>query len=554
MNRKTKLILQVGIGMFVILLINWFVSKQSFQLDFTEEKRFTLTESTQSVLQTIQEPIDVFVFLQDENLPTDLKRLQIATKELLQSYKRMSNGKLNFVFENPVEGLTGKEREEIMLDLQRRGITPTNVRIKTTDGYSENIVYPGALMNFGEKQIPIMLLGGQRGRESIQQSIELLEYKFSNAITKLQLTNLPSVGFTQSNGELGAIETQDLRLSLAQNFYQSEGVQLAEIDSISSNLNLLVIAQPKEQFSEEEKFKIDQYIMNGGKTLWAIDIMKMNLDSLRTVWQGQNVAVDYDLNLDDQLFSYGVRLKRNLVRDLQSKPIPVVIDENGQTELFPWTFFPVISGKEEHIVTENLNPVSFEFASEVEALTAPNISSTVLLQTSTEAGVVANPVYISLEELRNPPPNSAFALQNIPLAVLLEGNFTSLYQYRSSPINGWQGEVKSQSVPTKMAVIADGDVLKNNVLPNGEVLPLGYDRSLQQQFGNKEFLLNLIDYLVLDQHVLEARNKQVELRLLNQTKVEEQKGRWQLLAFVIPILYALLCFGLFYFIRKSKYS
>lgn len=540
--------------LFVLVAFNAFVSRKSIQIDFTKEKRYTLTQSTENLLRNVNDPVQIYVFLQDEQLPSHFKRLQTATRSLLDNYRKISGGRVQYRFENPLKGFSAEEQNEILVDLQQRGISPTNVRIKTKNGFSENLIFPGALVEYGGKQFPVQLLTGQRGQSDINRSLELLEFNFANAISKLMSGGIGQVGFAQGNGELSGLETEDFRQALAYNYYQSRDLNLHEIDSIPQSVNVLVVAKPEQPFSEAEKFKIDQYIMNGGKVIWAIDMMKMNLDSLRTVWGGRNVAVDFNLNLDDQLFKYGARINRNFTRDLQSKPIPVVVDENGQTQLFPWTFFPVVSGGEDHITTENLNPVSLEFVSTIDTVGTPNIEKTILLESSENAGVVANPVLIDLEELRSPPPNSAFVLQNLPMAVLLEGEFSSLYEYRSAPVENWQQQRKDVSKPTKQVVISDGDVLRNTVLPNGQTLPLGFDKNLGEQFGNKEFLINLVDYLANENNVLEARNKQVEMRLLNQTKVEEQKGKWQLLSFLIPILFLTVICSLFYFIRKWRFA
>ena len=554
MKNKRQLLLYSLVLFVILIAVNSFFSNKFAQLDLTEEKRFTLTPETKQLIQDLEEPVDVFVFLKNENLPADLKRLQQATRDVLQQFKGLNSKQIRIHFENPLKDLSAEEQNKTMLELQKRGLTPTNVRIKTKNGYSEHLLFPGALINYQDKQFPVMLLQGNRGRDAINQSIELLEYQFSNAISKLQLNQLPVVAFSQGHDELKPTEVQSFREALATNFYQSTTLSIAEVDSIPQSVSLLVIAQPKTEFSKTDKFKIDQYIMNGGKTLWALDMMKMEMDSLRTVWQGKNVAVDYPLNLDDQLFNYGVRIKRNLVRDLQSRAIPIVIDDTGQTEPFPWTFFPIVSGKDEHLITKKINPVNFEFVSEIELLNNPKLHSEILLQSSEQAGVVGNPVFISLEELRNPPPSSAFTRSNIPLAVIVEGEFPSLFQHRAKPIEDWQQPVFEQSKQTKMAVIADGDVLKNEVLPNGQVLPTGFDRNTGQQFGNTEFLLNLVDVLVLNESSLAARNKQVQMRLLNQTKVEEQKAKWQVLAFSIPIGFILVLWLLFYTYRRRKFG
>ncbi len=551
-NRKNIFISLFGL-VIVILAFNVLPRFFTTQIDLTEEKRYSLSPVTKELLQNMDEQMEVFVFLDNEQLPSAFKKLQKETRTLLRQFERESKGKISFKFENPLKGQTAKEQQETLYEIQQRGITPTNVRIKTKNGFNEELILPGALINFQDKQVPVQLLSGVRGQEDVNQSIELLEYRFANAISKLQLKQQPMIGFATGHGELSEIETEDLRYSLSKNLVASKTINLKKDELLPNEISALIIAKPRETFSEETKFKIDQYLMNGGKLVVALDAMKMELDSLSTRWGGRNVAVDYQLNLDDLLFKYGIRVNRNLVRDLQSKPIPLVIDENGQTELFPWTFYPVSSADENHVITQNIDPVSFEFVSGLDTLSVPDLSPTVLLKSSNDAGLVANPVLVDLQELRNPPPAGAFTQQNIPLAVLVEGNFPSLYQYRSA-----QAEIslerKDKSGKTAIAVVADGDIFKNTVIPNGESLPLGYDRNLGEQFGNQEFALNLIDYLLDDTHPLSARNKQFQIRLLNQIKAEQEKGKWQAVSMVLP----LVCIGLFgllfTWIRRRKFG
>lgn len=550
---KQKLIAQSIAVLLGLLAINWVVNRFAMQWDLTQEKRYSLTSDSKQLLGSLEEPMEVYVFLENDKLPAAFKRLQQETRELLRQFERESGGKLSFTFENPVKNLTGEERQKTMLELQQRGITATNVRVKSKDGYSENVIFPGALINYGERQFPVQLLSGQGGQGDLNQSIELLEYRFANAIAKLKKDKVATVAFTAGHDELNASQLMDLRQSLGQNFIQSKSIDLAAQNLSPEEVDVLVVAKPKTEFSEQEKFKIDQFLMNGGRAIFAIDPMKMELDSLKTQWGGRNVAVDYKLNLDDMLFKYGVRLNRNLVRDLQSKPIPIIVDDNGQSQLFPWTFYPVITAEGGHITTENIPPVSLEFVSSIDTLKVPGLKKSVLLRSSENAGLVANPVLVDLEELRNPPPNSAFTQQNLPVAVLLEGEFTSIFQHRAAPMEV-QLSRKDKSIPTAIAVIADGDVMQNTVLPNGENLPLGYDRNIGEQFGNKEFMLNLIDYLINPEHPLQARNKQYKIRLLNQTKAEEQKSKWQSLAVGLPLLLIGLFGMIFILWRKRKWG
>ncbi|MBX2844676.1 MAG: gliding motility-associated ABC transporter substrate-binding protein GldG [Saprospiraceae bacterium] len=545
--------LPILIALGVSMLIN-FSSSSLFRFDLTEEKRYTISESTKDILRNVNEPVDIYVFLQNQNLSADFKRLQKSTRDLMQTFKRTSRGQVQFTFEDPLKGLGPQERQQTLIDLQQRGVVATNARIKTKDGFTENLIFPGALINSERGQIPVNFLLGGGGRDALERSIELLEYNFANAVNKVTGSDYPEVAFIQGHGELNALQTNELSKALAQNYIRPKQLDLPSIDTIPSATDLVIIAKPTKAFSEADKFKIDQYVMNGGKALWMVDMMKMKLDSLQQRWGGSNVAVDFELNLDDILFKYGVRINRNLVRDLQSKPIPIVIDENGQTELLPWTFFPLSAGKNDHITVKNITPVSLEFVSGIDTLRNPNLEKTVLLSSSVNSGLVANPVLVDLEELRNPPPNAAFALQNIPVAVLLEGRFSSVFENRPTPVEDWSTPRKNSSLTTQQVVIADGDLAANPVLPDGQTLPLGYDRSLRETFGNQEFLLNVIEYMVNERNALEARNKEVKLRLLNRTKVEEEKSQWQFTAIGLPIIFFAMFGFLYNFIRRRRFT
>ncbi len=550
---QRKLKIQVLIFIIVLIVVNVFSRRVHWQWDLTQDKRYTISDETKIILRNLTEPVDAYVFLQDENLPSAFKKLQQSTKNLLIQFEHESNGMLRFQFENPIKNQNTKQQNETILNLQSRGISPTNVRIKTKQGYSEQLIFPGALLNSGEIQFPVQLLSGQKGQQDINRSIELLEYQFINAISKLQRGYVPTVAFSQGHGELSPIETQDLRTALQYNFYSIKDTEVNENKPISDSIDLLIIAKANQEFTEAEKFSIDQFVMRGGKLIFAIDQMKMEIDSLKTVWGGKNVAVDLQLNLDDLLFTYGLRINRNLVRDLQSKPIPIVVDEQGQTQLMPWTFYPVVSSGDSSNIVKNIKPVSFEFVSSIDTLSNASFSAQVLLHSSENSGLVANPVYVTLEELRDPPPISSFSLQHLPLAVLMVGEFPSLYKFRGLPVD-YTNHQKKSSEYTSVALIADGDVLKNTVLPNGEILPLGFDRATAQQFGNKEFLLNLIDLMMNPNHPLEARNKDYTIQLLNQTKAETERSKWQFLAFFYPILSILLFAMVVYFMRKRKYA
>jgi len=557
MEEKVKLpnssLMTLLIVTVLLIALNISFSNSNKRWDLTEEKRFTLSESTKTIAGNLDKNVEIYVFLEDKDLPSGFKRLQQATRDILSDIKSSSKSKVRVYFENPLEGLSNEEREQTRIDLVQRGVVATDIELKTKDGSIKKQVFPYALINYDDKQIPVNLLSGSRGQEDLNRSIALLEYKFANALSKISDTELPIIGWLKGHGELEDLEIYDLQKSLFEQYFLSQNIDLDSMAVLPQELDALVIARPTQPLSEAHKFSIDQYMMNGGKTLWAVDVMKMNLDSLKTEWGGRNVAVDFDLNIDDILFNSGVRINRDLLRDLQSKPVPIVVDESGQSRLLPWTLYPLLSGND-HPITSNIDPVSIEFGSSIDVLERPGIESTVLLQSSSQAGVVANPVLVDLDELANPPDPALFGRQNIPMAVLLEGSFTSLYKNRATP-DGFTGQRRDKSPESgRMIVVADGDIARNPVLPGGQTLPLGYDRALRENFGNKAFMQNALEYLVYGDEVLQSRNKEVELRLLNRTKVESEKGKWQVLNMALPISFILLFGLIFYLLRKRRYS
>lgn len=578
-----RLTLVAGIIIFVNILANFFFAK----VDLTQEKRYTLTQSTRNLLNQLQEPVYVRVLLEGE-FPAGFKQLQRGTQELLSDFRSETTGfaadtsggiqgwlrgvgrfftqdaRLEYRFEDPNAGTT----EEINLrrqELAKSGIMPTLFRVKGVEGTEEKLIYPYAICMYQGREVVVNLLENEPGlpqEEVIEQSLNQLEYKFANAIQKLQLARKPIIAFTTGQGEAEELQTKDLVSSLRA-FYDFGRFHLDSNYQIPAQIELLIVLKPTLEFSEQDKFKLDQYVMNGGKILWLIDRLDAELDSMQN--REFFVPRDYPTNLEDLLFRYGARVEPNLVLDLQCSQIPQVIGMQGgnpQIELFPWYYHPVVTPVADHPVVRGLEAINLYFPSRVDTIkTKVPIEKTVLLTSSDHSMEQYSPVRLSFEILRYDAEPERFKKQYLPFAVLLEGQFPSLYENRVTDamkemMAGLGTEFRALSEPTRMMVVSDGDI-GINLITNAEtrgVLPLGYNRFEKRQYDNKNFLVNAIEYLLDDSGVIEARGKEIKLRLLDGVKAEQQKSLWQFVNIGLPLLF-LLAFGLIYqLLRKRRYE
>jgi ABC-2 type transport system permease protein len=548
----------------ILILLNVVASLWYGHLDLTEEKRFTLTKPTRELLKKVDDPVVVRVLLEGE-FPAGFKRLKNATRELLEDFRSI-NGMLEYTFEDPNEG-TVDEINERRKNLANQGLKPVNLRVKDKEGSSEKLIYPYALVSYKNKTIPINLLEsevpGVSSEVILNNSISLLEYKFSNAIQKAaRQYKLPAILFTQGHGELEPLQTKDIEVTLMP-FYNTGRVNLDSVFSLNpAEVAVLIVAKPRAEFSERDKFIMDQYVMKGGKMLWLIDRLNVNLDSL--LGKKQFVPIDYQLNIEDLLFKYGVRIQPNLVLDLQCSRIPQVIGQQGnnpQIELFNYYYHPVIVPRINHPIVKSLEGINLLYPSSIDTLpTGDKLKKTILLASSEYSRVQFSPVRLDFEILKYEPQPEKFDKPYQPVAVLVEGAFPSMYKNRVTPdmLEGLKqlGETfRTESNPTKMIVVSDGDIAKNLIDPERKAYqPLGFNPYERYKFANKDFLVNAIEYLVDENGVIEARGKEVKLRLLNTVNAQEQKVLWQVVNILAPLL-ALIAFGLiFNILRKRKYA
>jgi ABC-2 type transport system permease protein len=546
----------------ILFALTLFTHRFFTRFDFTKEKRFTISNVSRKVLDSLSAPVNITVYLQGEGFPGGIKRLQTATKDMLSDLQAYSHSKLTFVFVDPIKGLSQDQQQKAFENLSAQGIEAQNLSVKTDDGVQSKIMFPYALVTYGDKAIPVKLLENQSSlntspEEKLNASIQNLEYAFTSAIKKITTGGKQRIGFTEGHKELTDLQLNDAMRNLSDGYLVGR-IDLATIpfDSLRK-VGLLVIAKPDKAFTELEKFKIDQYLMRGGRVLWAIDQVSAELDSLKGKGN-QALAFNKELNLDDQLFRYGVRINYNLIADINSSQIPVTTGDVGgtpQIQLLNWLFYPVYIPQSTHPIVKNLDGITSQFASTMDVLDIKNVEKTVLLNTSPYNKEIKTPHLLSLMALRDEPNPKDFQSPQKITGVLLEGKFISDFRNRPVPDSlGEKIEVLGESKPTKMIVLSDGDILRNQVGADGSPYPLGYDRYTKQSYGNLTLLMNIADYMADDSGLISLRNKEIQIRLLDRARIRSEKLQWQLVNNIVPIAIVLI-FAIFqHYIRKRKYA
>jgi len=563
-QRQKSLNNKILLRTIAVLILLGVISNLTFtRFDFTKDKRFTISPVSRKIMDSLKAPVHVTVYLQGDNFPGGMKRLQRATRDMLSDLQAYSHDKLQFDFIDLIAAIKklpeGEQKAEYD-SLQVRGITGQPYSVKTDNGVTQMLIFPEALVQFGGKEIAVNLLQSRIGLsddEVYNNSIQNLEYAFSSAIKKITSGGKPIIGFSEGNHELTDLQLNDAMKSL------SDGFEVGRIDlktipmGILMKIRLLVIPKPDTKFTELEKFKIDQYIMRGGRVLWTIDQVNAELDSLRH-HGGDEMSFPKDLNLDDQLFEYGIRINYDLIADMRCAQIPVSTGNVGgqaQIQLLPWLYYPIFIPTSKNPIVRNLDGIRSEFVSTIDTLAIKNVKKTILLSSSPYNKKLTAPHILSLQALEQEPKAKDFLSTPKIVAVLLEGEFKSDFLNRPVPDSLHEKvSIIAQSKPTKMIVISDGDVFKNQVGADGSPYPLGYDRYTQQNFGNKNLLLNIADYMTDDSGLIALRTKEIQLRLLDRVRVRSEKLYWQLFNNILP-LGLLLTFAIFqHYIRKRRYA
>lgn len=554
-SKKVRDLLILVNGLAVAVFVNLLASGYFFRIDLTEEKRFSVKPQTKQLLQSLDDDVYIEVYLEGE-LNASFRRLRNAIRELLEEFRIYSDNKIRYVFIDPHQAISQKARNEFFQELARKGVVPTRVVERENSQTSEKLIFPGAVISYGGFETGINLLKDVSARtpdERINPSIEGLEYGFANAIFKLVNTNRKRIGFVQGHGELDSLQIASFNNALLE-LYDVYKVDLSRKPAIPV-YDALIIAKPTKPFSEADKFKLDQYVMNGGSVLFLIDKLEATMDSAS---REDYMAFPYTTNLDDLLFKYGARINNDLVQDRHAGLYPVVTGQTGgkpQLQLMDWPFFPLVNHYADHVVTRNLDAVMLRFASSIDTVKAVNVKKTPLLFTSEFSRKLGAPVPVSINELRRNVKPENFSEQKIPVGCLLEGKFTSLYKNRFPPEGVDASVFRSESLPARVMVFADGDLARNDINPRtGNPQQLGSDPFTGYTFANEELLLNAVAYLVDENGLIKTRNKEVKIRPLNKEKIRLQKSMWQTVNLVSPVLLVLIVGSIRHIIRKKKFA
>lgn len=560
-NRKvvTTAVLTTAILVILYIICRWVY----FTVDATEERRYTLAPATKELLNSVEERIYIRVLL-DGSFPAGFRRLQESTEDILRRFARI-NSTIEYNFENPNDG-TIDEINNRRKQLAEEGLIPTQLRVTDAAGASSQYIFPYAIVQYGSKSIPVSLLQddipGADKDAIINNSISLLEYKIADGIQKVLQKSKPLIAFTTGQGELTQLQTASIEKDI-RNAYTVNRINLDSSIQIPQDVEVLIIAKPVEKFNDAQLFMLDQYLMNGGHLMLLVDPLVVSLDSIN-----QNkyyIPPPLDLGLDPLLFKVGARINPNLVLDLQSTRIPMVVGMQGervQTELFPWYYHPLISSTSNHPITKGLDRIHLEFPSSVDTvLTGTRVRKTILLQSSSYSRIQLTPVRLNFDILREEPDPKLFNKGPQNFAVMLEGSFESMFRNRLSAV---QQETlkqagltyKQEGEEAKVLVVTDGDIIKNLVNNStGEIAPLGYNKYENTNFtGNRDFLLNALEYMRNETGVLEARSKDFKLRLLDTVQAKEEATMWQVINIILPMLLIIITGVIYQFLRKRKYG
>lgn len=551
-----KFLISAFVAIVAVVVLNILASFVHSRFDLTEDQRYTLSQPAIDVAQKFDSPVIVDILL-DGNIPAEFTKLKTETVQLLESFaSENSNIKYNLV--DPLADEANAQ--ETIAQLQSLGLKPANVNIVESGKVSNELVFPWAMVNYRDKTVKVSLLKNKLGstpEQLVNNSVQQLEYAFADAFTKLGITEKKSIAVIKGNGQLDDIFIADY-LTTIRDYYNIGAITL---DSVATNpqkvldqlkgFDLALIAKPTEAFSDQEKYVMDQYMVQGGKSIWLMDQVAMEMDSIYA-GGGEAFALPRDLNLKDLFFKYGIRINPVLVNDLYFTQIVLATGDGNDSQYnpVPWYYYPMVFSRNDHPINTNIEAVRFQFASPVDVL-ENDYDKTVLLRSSPLSKTDGTPRQISLDMLNSPPDKATYTDGNLPLAVLVEGNFTSMYKNRVKPLK--LQNTLEEGPANKMIVISDGDLIKNQ-LRNGRPLELGYDKWTSSFYGNKEFLVNCTNYLLDNTGLINIRNKKVSIPLLDVEKIAGQKTKWQLINIGVPVVLTLI-FGVFFsFYRKRKFS
>lgn len=561
-SNKRRDITNFAMTAAIVVLVNFVFSFYFKRFDLTSEKRYTLSESTRKLLKDLNDVVYLKVYLSGDLNP-DFTRLKNETKEILDEFRAYSNNQIEYEFINPGENPNKEEVDKIEKQLYDKGIVPEQVIDKSKKGQkvTETLLWPGALVTYRGRELPWQIFKRQTGggfttEMSVNNSVQELEYGITNTIRKLQAPRKPEVTFIEGHGELDTLRQYDFMRSLSEYYNVNRATIDQKLDALKGT-DLIVVTQPDSAFVERDKFIIDQFIMRGGKVLWMLDPVYLNMDTFRL--KQFTLGFSNDLNLGDMLFKYGVRLNPVLIQDMQCATIPVNVGfKNGNPNFKPfnWLYSPLIMPDIDHPIVKNLDLIRLEFAGTLDTVSARGIRKTILLHSSRYTKSQPTPARVALAMVQFKPKQAQFNSPYLPVACLLEGEFDSNYENRlpNAIMNDSSIAFKAHGKRTKMIVISDGDVSKNDVRRSTGPLPLGFDQFTNQTFANKTFLLNCVNYLLDDEGLLQLRAREIKLRLLDKKKIEGKEGKWQMITIALPLGIVILFGMLQFYFRKRKFA
>lgn len=560
-SRKLQAYLQLLILVAIVVAINVIAQYAHERVDLTSNNRYTLSQQTVKKLENLDDIVYAKVYLGGSDLPAGFRRLKQSTREMLNEMKAYAGDKLQYEFINVADIENPEERRERFKQLSKEGLEPVNLQIQKESGSAQQVIFPGAILFYKDQTASYQILQEQQGRqpqEVIQNSIMNLEYGLMNTVRKLRTNQQKRIAFITGHGELSKRQTKDFRNTLSET-YTVKGLNLPQYKvGALRKFDLAIVAKPTEQLSPLDKFKLDQFIMRGGTVMWLVERLQTSLDSLSR--QGVGMSRQYELNLEEQLFRYGVRVNTNLVQDLQSHMIGTIRrgpTNQRQRDFLPWPYYPLVTSTNNHPIVTNLSRVWFRFANSLDTVGNTGVDKTILLKSSPNSRTLFHPVRINMQNIRKTMNERLYSAGPQNLAVLLEGVFPSAFKNRVAPetlASGKYGELKTASDTTSMIVIGDGDLIRNQINPvENKVMELGKDRYTRTSFANKTFALNCVDYLLDESGLMSLRAKDFDLRMLNKEKAEEQKRFWRILNMAAPVGLVIL-FGLIYnFIRRQRF-
>ena len=574
-NLKKNQIIAFLVTVVIVVLVNVIGSYVFTRFDLTSEKRYTLSPTTKEILNGLDDYVYFKVYLEGD-FPAGFKKLRRETKEMLDEFRAYTKY-IDYEFINPSESADAAERNDTYKQLYQSGLNPTDVVVKNSDGSSKQmVIWPGALVSYhNDTEIAIDLLENQLGQSSedaLNASMQNLEFRLIDAVKKVTRRTRPNIAFIEGHGELSEQDVYDIAQTLAQNYNVGRVEINGKIDALIHrtqdeekevkafpSFDAIIIAKPTQPFDERDKFLIDQYIMHGGKVLWLVEPVLATMDSLQS--QESTIGLEQNLNLDDMLFKYGVRLNRDLLLDLTCASLPIRTGQvagQPQLEFFRWFYFPLLQAASNHPMVRNMNAIKADFVSSMDATTSANgIDQIPLLKTSDYTKVSGAPVFITLAMLRQTPDKRMFSSKGKNVAYLLKGSFPSLYANRipQEIVDDQATDFMEESFPTAMIVVADGDIIRNQIdIRTRKPLPLGFDQYTQNTYANKEFIENAISYLVDGEGLIDIRSRELKVRLLDMTKINQERTKWQVINTLLPIALIIALGFVMAFIRKKKYS